>query len=216
MSRATAGWPNQFVVLGRSRTACSSQGSLPDVRRNSGTAARGAPNIAFSATSPPESRRLIQNGRCTHPRDIEIGARRHRRPETVKHSQLSRLRRAEGDLLTRVAQASSGLCLGADHSHAQHGRRSPSRAANGSTSVARDSIRRPHPARMASSAGPDFATAVRGDFVATDIAARGRTSRSSQVINYDLPPASRGLHHRIGSRTGPRGRPRAPPHADGR
>jgi ATP-dependent RNA helicase RhlE len=172
-------------------------GFLPDIRKILDALPTRRQNLLFSATMPPEIRRLA-NRVLRKPLVVELN---HSRPvETVEHALLSVDGKRKFDLLERVL-SEDDFVSAIVFTRTKHRARRLARQLDGAGHRA--------VALQGNMSQNQRDRAMRGFrerryhvLVATDIAARGiDVEKVSHVVNFDMPTTPQGYTHRIG-RTG--------------
>jgi ATP-dependent RNA helicase RhlE len=172
-------------------------GFLPDIRRILAALPARRQNLLFSATMPPEIRRLA-DGLL---RDAHVVQLNHSKPvATVDHALLSVDGRRKFELLERVL-AEDGFVSAIVFTRTKHRARKLARQldSSGHRAVA---LQGNMSQNQRERAMEGFRARRFHVLVATDIAARGiDVEQVSHVVNFDMPNTPDGYTHRIG-RTG--------------
>ena len=172
-------------------------GFLPDIRRIIKKLPTNRQNLLFSATMPPEIRRLAQEI-LRNPATIQAG--NVAPAETVRHGLYPVEQHLKTPLLLELLKntdTSSVLVFTRTKHRAKRLGEQLSRAGYRSTSLQGNLSQNRRQAAL-----DGFRSGAFQILVATDIAARGiDVSRVSHVINYDVPSTPEAYIHRIG-RTG--------------
>ncbi|MBN1770826.1 MAG: DEAD/DEAH box helicase [Deltaproteobacteria bacterium] len=172
-------------------------GFLPDVRRIVAAVPARRQTLMFSATMPPDIRRLAQEA-LSDPVTVQVG---HAAPaETVAHALFpvpQHLKTALLLALLRTLAAGSVLVFTRTKHRAKRVGQQLERAGFRAASLQGNLSQNRRQAAL-----DGFRAGRHEILVATDIAARGiDVSRISHVINYDMPDTADAYTHRIG-RTG--------------
>ncbi|MFW5637037.1 MAG: DEAD/DEAH box helicase [Thermodesulfobacteriota bacterium] len=172
-------------------------GFLPDIRRILKKLPANRQNLLFSATMPPEIRRLAQEI-LRNPATVQAG--NVAPAETVRHGLYPVEQHLKTPLLLELLKStdtSSVLVFTRTKHRAKRLGEQLSRAGYRSTSLQGNLSQNRRQAAL-----DGFRSGAFQILVATDIAARGiDVSRVSHVINYDVPSTPEAYIHRIG-RTG--------------
>jgi ATP-dependent RNA helicase RhlE len=172
-------------------------GFLPDIRRIVAALPARRQNLLFSATMPPEIRRLA-DGLLRDPHVVELD---HAKPlDTIKHALFSVAGTRKFELLERVL-AEDGFVSAIVFTRTKHRAKKLARQldSSGHRAVALQGNMSQNQRKRAMEGFRDRRFQV---LVATDIAARGiDVEKVSHVVNFDMPTTPEGYTHRIG-RTG--------------
>ena len=172
-------------------------GFLPDIRRIVAALPARRQNLLFSATMPPEIRRLA-NGLLSDPHVVDLN---HSRPvATVEHTLFPVDGTRKFELLERVL-AEDGFVSAIVFTRTKHRAKKLARQldSSGHRAVALQGNMSQNQRKRAMEGFRDRRFQV---LVATDIAARGLDiEQVSHVVNFDMPTTPDGYTHRIG-RTG--------------
>lgn len=172
-------------------------GFLPDIRRIVAAVPVTRQTLLFSATMPPEIRKLADDF-LREPATVEIGGSRP--VETVSHAiyQVDQTRKAEM-LLAILRQSGPGQVL--VFTRTKH-RAKKLAEQLGKAGVSATSLQGNLSQTQRQRSMDSFRSGRVKVMVATDIASRGiDVTRISHVINYDMPDTADAYTHRIG-RTG--------------
>jgi len=172
-------------------------GFLPDIRRILAALPERRQNLLFSATMPPEIRRLA-NRLLQDPHVVDLN---HSRPvDTVEHTLFPVDGTRKVELLERVL-AEDGFVSAIVFTRTKHRAKKLARQLDGSGHLA-VALQGNMSQNQRERAMEGFRARRFRILVATDIAARGiDVEKVSHVVNFDMPTTPDGYTHRIG-RTG--------------
>jgi ATP-dependent RNA helicase RhlE len=172
-------------------------GFLPDVRRIAAALPQPRQTLLFSATMPPEIRKLADDF-LRNPVAVEIGASKP--VETVKHAAYSVEQTRKTEMLQALLRtAGNGQVLVFTRTKHRAKKLAEQLAKAG---VSATSLQGNLSQNRRQEAMDNFRSGRAKVMVATDIASRGiDVSQITHVINYDMPDTAEAYTHRIG-RTG--------------